>query len=226
MKTKLFALLILAVVTISTVGYATGSLNNGAKKNTRNAPKSAVSTPQQTPADETGMIDGAKHPELIPDHVAYSLLFRTISGNQNPEAKNRIRHYVRQMGLGKCPTCPKKAVSTGTDTDQDIDAFIATADEFQQRVGILDQQVIEIKKDNWPNPSPEVMTQLTQLQRQKEAIITDIVASLPSRLSAKGVEHLRLHVSERVKKHVKIKAKEGQANAPSVVLLSNDNSIR
>lgn len=224
MKTKLLALLILAVVTISTVGYATGSLNNGAMK-TKNVPKSAISTPQQTPADEPGMIDGAKHPELIPDQVAYSLLFRTISGNQDPEAKKRMRNYVRQMGLGKCPTCPK-ATATGTDTDQDIDAFIAAADEFQQRVGVLDRQVIEIKRNNWPNPSLEVMAQLTQLQRQKEAIIADIAASLPKRLSAKGVEHVRLHISERVKKHVEIKTKEGQANAPSVALLSSDNSTR
>jgi hypothetical protein len=68
------------------------------------------------------------------------------------------------------------------------------------------------------------MAQLTQLQRRKEAIITSIVASLPKRLSAKGVEHVRLHINKRVKKHVKMKTKEGETSTPSSALLSNNGA--
>ena len=221
MKKKVVALLIIVVVAISAVGYATELVNKGAVAagNAPKAFKSIGNIPHPKPLDEPGVIDGAKNPELIPDHIAYSLLFRTISGNQDPQAKGRIRNYVRQMGLGKCLTC-SKAASTGTDTDKDIDAFIAAADEFQQRVGELDRQAIEIKRNNWPNPSPAVMAQLTRLQHRKEAIIASIVASLPNRLSAKGVEHVRLHIDKRVKKHVKMKAKEAETSAPSLALLS------
>lgn len=151
------------------------------------------------------MIDGAKNPEKIPDQVAYSALFRFIAAHQTPEEKNSIRAYIRQMGLGK---------------DVDVDAVIAAADDFQQRIGTLDSRAAEIKDRHFfkdsagefhPNGSiatPEEHAQLKRLQQQKESIVNDIAASLSQRLSVEGTAKVHEHVTERIKRKIKISASQ------------------
>lgn len=233
MKPKVLVVLLLALA-ISSLGIVTATSKSVAENINKSTNGSALSAPKipvisrlQDLPDEPGVINGAKNPQLIPDQVAYSLLFRLVSGTQDAEAKKRIRSYVKQM-VGECSNCPGEEATRDKNKkkEQDTDAFITIANEFQQRVGVFDQQVIEIKKRNWPNPSPEVMAQLTQLQRQKEAIVDELMASLPKRLSSKGVDKVRSHISERVKRNVKMKLKDGQGNVPSLALLSGNNSTR
>src|SRR5436309_14200292 len=47
------------------------------------------------------VVDGAIHPELIPDRVAYRLYLVTVSEmpNASPEAKNRQLSYLANAGL-------------------------------------------------------------------------------------------------------------------------------
>lgn len=229
MKLKLLATSILAV-TIGTVGIVTAtsknlrrSTKNAPNESTTVAPEVSINKAPQRSADELGVINGAKNPDLIPDHVAFSLLFRVISGDQSAEAKQRMRHYVRQMGLGDqtCYACNGQKPPKDKGKDQEIDAFIAAADEFQQQVGVLDQQAAEIKKRGWP-PSPEAMTELTRLQQQKEAITREIVASLPRRLGTEGSNNVWKHVNERVKKKVRIRTNVGQSSTSPLALLSSN----
>lgn len=204
MKVKLLAILLLAVIISGTIGIVTGSSKDSGVSD---APRASANAAPQEPR---GTIDGARNPELIPDHVAYLLMFRFIAGGQTAGTRERIEPYIRQIGLGdqECSSCPRRR--NFEDRDADINALLAAADEFQQRVGALDNQVIEIKRRNWPNPSPEVMAQLTRLQRQKEAIVMEIMASLPGRLSAEGMDRLRVHINERVKRRIKMNARQGQ----------------
>src|SRR2546425_12698070 len=51
--------------------------------------------------DVPGTIDGAKNQELIPDHTAYSAIFRMLSDRHTKDETDRLRAYVQQMGLGK-----------------------------------------------------------------------------------------------------------------------------
>jgi len=229
MKAKSLAVLLLAI-SVSSVGIATATSNNTDRtvkkspdKNIVNAPIAPANQVHQEPADEPGVINGAKNPALIPDQVAFSLLFRVISGNQSAEAKRRIRHYVRQIGLGDqtCYACTGQKATKDKSKDREIDAFIAAADEFQQRVGALDQQATEIKKRSWP-PSPQAMAELTQLQQQKEEITREIVASLPRRLGAEGSNKVWKHVNERVKKKVRIRTNAGQGDASTLALLPSN----
>lgn len=200
MRRKLIALLLLMAVAASVTLFIAGAKPNGVKPLVNAAP---VAHKQQPPADEPGMVDGAKHPELIPDRVAYSLLFRVISGRRDAQAKARIRSYIRQFGTG-VKGCAESDCSKRMG-DSDVDALLAAADEFQQRVGALDQQAGEIKKNHWATRTPETMAQLAQLQRQKDAILAEIIASLPRRLSAGGLNRLRAHVEGRVKPRTKIR---------------------
>jgi hypothetical protein len=147
-------------------------------------------------------IDGAKNPELIADHIAYSALFRLLSNRSTGDEITRARAYVKQMGLGKqnCKVCPP-----GIDTaESDIDALLAAAEEFYQRIDVLDRQVAEIKDHTWPNPSTATMTQLAGLQKQREAVAVEVAASLVTRLTPVGMQRVRQHIQEHVKQRVKL----------------------
>lgn len=157
----------------------------------------------------------SNNPELIPDHVAYSLLFRFIGGIQDAGAKQRVRYYIRRVGLGNCHSCPGEGTPTNRGTEQDIDTFIAVADEFQQRVRSLDRQAFEIKKRFWTNLSPEVMAQLTLLQRQKETIVAEKIASLLQRLSSNGRNRVANFIKDELKKRIKINQRNAALNSSS-----------
>jgi hypothetical protein len=210
MKRRLF-FVSLCITAVGIAGIAAGTLRSHGYA--KSEPSTGINGPQQTHQvrpDNPGTINGAVNPELIPDQAAYSVLFRFIANRQTDDEKSRIRAYIRQMGLGdqKCRSCPLSSEPS----DKDIDALIAAAEVFQQRVGVLDRQVKEIKDRNWPNPSKEVMAQLTVLQRQKEVIVTEIVASLPGKLSADALEKVHRHTNERIKRKMKIVP--GPANPP------------
>jgi len=167
------------------------------------APQNHIDTSQQRSAS---MIDGAMNPELIPDHIAYSMLFRLIAGRETEGEKTRIRSYIRQMGL----------------EGADVDTLITAAEEFNQRVSVLDNQAAVIKNRHFfvnaegkPQPRGTVPTseehaQLDQLRRQKELVVIEIVTSLQSRLSPEGVARARQHVSGRMKRGIRMSARQAE----------------
>jgi hypothetical protein len=185
---KRFVFLLLAV-SIGAAAIATAT--SKAPKNHRSLSSAQQITRNEI--DEPGVINGSKHPEMIPDHVAYTLLFRLIANRRTEVEQKRILAYIQQMIFGE-----------GSSSDADVNALVAAAEEFQQRVGVLDLQAEEIKDHNQGDQSSVKIAQLKRLQRQKEAIIDEIVASLPGRLSKTGVEHVRWHVSEHVKRNAKL----------------------
>jgi acetylornithine deacetylase/succinyl-diaminopimelate desuccinylase-like protein len=188
-------LLALALV-ICTIGAVIGT--------SVSATRSKVEAPR--PVDSPNTIDGAKNPELIPDRVAYTLLFRLIANRQSEQQRINIRGYVRQMGLGmqRCKACPKPEGVKDADDDSDLYALIAAAEEFHERVSVLDKQAKEIREANRITPNPQMMPQLELLQREKEAIVDEIVASLPGRLSTDATEKVRSHIKDRVKAKIKM----------------------
>lgn len=200
---------LLLVIAIATLGLAAASSSKSLMDKESNAVQEApndlnsqqvVTQPQLE--DPPGIIDGAQNPEMIPDHIAYLMLFRLISNRPTAEDREGIRSYVRQMGLGKqdCTRCP----TAGSTEDVDIEALLSAADDFYQRISIIDQQTTEIKDRTWPNPTPDTLTQLNQLQSQKETLVADVVSSLPSRLSAEAVNKIRSHINGHVKQRVKL----------------------
>lgn len=205
MKLRLFATLVLVAV-ISNISIVIASSENVAENINETA--TPLINIDNAPMDLTSWreaINGNKNPETISDIAAFSLLFRFIAGNQDVEAKKRIRSYVKQIGLGKCKTCSIEA-NKDRGTEQDLNALIDAADEFQRRVTVLDSQAVEIKSKN--QPSPQVTAQLKQLQIQKEAVVTEIVASLFNKLTKTGIDKVRQHVIERVKKNSTSKSEQ------------------
>jgi hypothetical protein len=136
-------------------------------------------------------IDGATNPEMISDRVAYSMFLQLIWDHlktNETRDRQRLEGYFNMTTLGR----------------MDRDVLINVATLLQQRTAPLTQQAKEIKNRNFPNPSPEVMQQLTLLQRQREAITDELIATIPNRLSASGLQKLRRFTNEHVKRKVKI----------------------
>lgn len=157
-----------------------------------NSANKAPVTIEQQPVDELEMIDGAKNPEKISDQVAYSLFFRVICCRHDDEEKRQGRAYLRRLGLD----------------EMEIETLIAAGEEFDQRVGVLDIQAAEIQMRYHPDhlivPTPDERKQLKQLQKQKERITDEMVASLPTRLGAEGYAKVRQFVRETMKRKVKM----------------------
>jgi hypothetical protein len=217
MKVKMLVFLVLGSVGIAGIALAESSGDNLIVPTVIEKQK-AVSLPMVNRsglqfADKPGVINGAETPDLIPDAVAYSLMFRFISGDQSVLAKQRIRSYVTSFGMEDqhCGNCHDKMIN------RDIDTIIAAADEYQRRVSVLDSQAEQIKANNPQVIGTEAMAQLTQLQNQKDAMIAEIMASLPRHLSVKALSKLQSHINLRVKPRTKYKPDTFQSVKEPVV---------
>ncbi len=131
-------------------------------------------------------VEGRTHPELIPDAAANEMLFRLLSST-SPEEKKELRKstYLKSAGFG-----PAESV-----------AISNAAYEYKRQIASLDAEVDEIKNTHWPRPSPQIMTQLTEMQHQKEAIIARIVGALQSQLDQYEPAKFRTHIAEEVKRN-------------------------
>ncbi len=147
----------------------------------------AVSKAQQ---DRPGTINGAVNPELIPNRTAYTLLFRALTAAPDIAdlSRERERSFIANMGL----------------TGRPVDDLLVAAEDFRKQVSELDRQVADIKDRNWPNPSPAVMELLAELQKEKEAIVDTLVASLPNRLGHSAELKLRDHIENNFKRKIKL----------------------
>ncbi len=111
-----------------------------------------------------------------------------------PEAgdleKRRARAFARQAGL----------------TDEQGDKMMELARSYVDRIANLDLTAAELKNRHWPNPTPEVMSLLGQLQAEKDQIVASIVASLPAKLGNDAAFKLAQHVQNHVKPKTKVLA--------------------
>lgn len=96
MRRLTFLLLTAAIVGSMCFAIGTSGSNN----------MGAVSRPpiptasDQAQQDAPGIIKGADNPDSIPDHMAFSVIFRLLSNAQTDVEKQRARAYLRRLGLG------------------------------------------------------------------------------------------------------------------------------
>lgn len=205
MKLKLLAVLLVAACVaaagVSTANSTSVSENKAAPA--ESAPKVRAALPQ----DPEGTIDGAKNPEKISDRAAYSLLFRFLSGRKTEAEKNRARAYVRMVLRGA------GCVAPGASEEAHIDSILAAAEDFNRRVSVMDRQAKEVKGNRFDR-SPEKLSKLKGLQKQKDALVMEVVATLPGRLGPEVAEKLRGHMNSVFKRKMKIKPSK-QQGAPT-----------
>lgn len=187
---KLLLIFLLAIIgTVAGIIATIPKSNASVAGDTVEATKPVARTPQQSAI----VIDGAKNPEKIPDHIAYSLMFDLIAGRETETEKHRVRYYIKQIGLN----------------DGDVDTVINAAEEYYQRVSVLGNQAKKIKDRNHPvhdSLTVEEEKQLKQLDKQRKSIVRDVIASLLRSLSNEGVVEMREHIDGRVKRKTKMSA--------------------
>lgn len=125
-------------------------------------------------------IDGSVNPQEVPDVVAYSLLFRFLSGRKTKEEQRNALAYIRYKDIG------------------DPQQLLAVAEEYKAKIDDLQRRsmtVIAGKEQIIPST----------FEREKFAIVSDLIGSLPARLrNDNGFEKLRRHINEGIKPKVKI----------------------
>lgn len=202
MKVKLIALALIAAI-FGIIGIASTSSSKAESGSGGTAMPASSAKPVQQ--DLEGIIDGAKNPEKISDRIAYTLLFRFLSGRNTEAEKNRARSYLRQaLGCRDCGTGTTHAKRDFA-SDAEVGALLSIASEFEQRVSPLDHQAKDIKDDNKPQLTPNDRAKLKNLQRQKEAVVDALITSLPNRLGSNGAGKLQRYINEEMKPKVKIK---------------------
>ncbi len=202
MKLKLMAVLLIAAIA-STLAMTTASSNTSKDLAVAKAP-----TIMPLPQDPAGTTDGATQADMIPDRVAYSLLFRFLSGRHTEEEKNRARAYVRMI-FG-CKDCESQTEEQKAATAAEIEAFFSIASDFERNVGALDHQARETKGTPGTKLDKKAKDKLVNLKKQKDTFVDSLVASLPSRLGASGVAKLRRYIKEEFKKKIKMGPAPGQ----------------
>lgn len=146
--------------------------------------------------DPPGTIDGSKTPDLIPDHIAYTLVFRAIAEPENATEEQivRARAKIRSIGLN----------------DSESLTIIRLTARFRKAVESLDSQAVAIHKrathnDGKPSPfgpgSAEEQ-ELRSLSQQKTALALNRIQDLATELSAESVQRMRDFV-QRAKAQMK-----------------------
>jgi hypothetical protein len=132
------------------------------------------------------MVDGAAHPELIPDSVAYRLYLVAISTSQNPtEAdQQRQRVHVTRTGLA--------------DTDQQI--FIAILSDFRSKYDAL---VAEYNDSAKAAVARNETSDVHSLLKKLDDLVQSARDTIGARLSSRGAARLHSFVVSE-KKNMKV----------------------
>lgn len=139
--------------------------------------------------DPPGTIDGSKNPELIPDEVAYKMLFLVLFEPENATEAQKARQQakINQVGL----------------SEEDSVALLTVTAEFHRQMTAIDSQAAEVLKRNpSPHPASADWQLLAQLQKQKDQLVPNGIAALAAALSAEGTRKLLLHLPN-VKRGIK-----------------------
>lgn len=136
---------------------------------------------QAAGSDSPDTIDGAKHPELIPDDVAYRLVFLAIAEPENaPAARIALaRAKIAPAGLGA----------------DDTAAFLALLTAFRKQFDALNAQETDLLQRNFAvHPLSTVAEQLRGIRAQRAKLFAETIAALPARLSDEGMAKLEEHL--------------------------------
>jgi hypothetical protein len=139
----------------------------------RAAASAAGLGPQAEPALPPGAIDGAKNPELIPDDIAYKMLFLSIMEPQNPTDAQKARQEAKLRMIGL--------------SDDDKAGFLAKVGEFRDRLNDLGTQTQGILKAT-PKPARDSAEwqELSDIEQQTNTAVTDTVEALRAGLTQEG----------------------------------------
>ena len=147
----------------------------------QNTPVLRSAQGQAASGDPPDTIDGAKHPELIPDDVAYRLIFLAVA---EPEGAPADR-----IALARAKIAPARL------SEDDAVAFLTLLTAFRKQFDALNAQETDLLQSNFAvHPLSTVAEQLRGIRAQRAKLFADTVAAMPARLSEGGVAKLGEHL--------------------------------
>jgi hypothetical protein len=167
-------------------------------------PSGAAGQPPATPTANVQVlwsIDGATNPQSIPDVVAWRQFIGVLTshGSDMAAEERRRRSYLEHYFGPGCGSKPQVL------SDIEIDHVLQFVDDLALKLAGIHAQAAAIKG---PRPShqlsPGALSQLGELERQKNQLILDSVDSLPSLLGTGVADALKAHVLQHVKLHTKM----------------------
>jgi hypothetical protein len=146
--------------------------------------------PTPAVADPPGTIDGAKNPELIPDDVAYRLIFLAFAEPEDatPEQKARARGKINPIGF----------------SSDDADAFLQLLAQFYTGIAKIEAQLTQIyQRSPILSPNSTDAALVRDLLSQEAKLVANTIAALPATLSPEGVTQLQAYL-QQAKRGMKI----------------------
>jgi hypothetical protein len=183
------SLLVIALIIAIGVMPLVGS-GSGKSSNPNSASVMKKFQKKNVKPDPPGTIDGAQNPQAIPDHAAYGVVLRMLMPRQNSDFEER-----RALAW---------AQTAGLDYAAAIELY-AVATEFGRRIKPVDQQINEVKnRSTWPDPDEQTKKQLSELNKQKEQIVIELIASMPTKMGVAGAAQFQRVINEKIKRKMKI----------------------
>lgn len=142
--------------------------------------------------DSSNIVDGATHPELIPDSAAYRLYFVAVSEMPNPsgEAQQRQLSHLGRIGLG----------------DKDLQVLIETLNAFKAQYS---EMITEYNASATIADQAGAQPDLAGFVVRRDALVQSVRDKLKETLSAEGLAQLDAHIQSE-KKGMKVAAQEAQ----------------
>lgn len=137
-----------------------------------------------------GTVIGANSPHLIHDNIAYELFFLSLNrrGTARISDAERFSALAGKIGVSEAELWQVRHI----------------ADTYRQRVEPLNLQAKQLKDDNWPDPTPGVLSRLQYLQDEKDEIVRQVVSSLSTRLKPDTLNKVAQYVNTKVKHGIKL----------------------
>jgi len=173
-------LLVVAMFLTVLVGVSVSVWTRGGRSQAANQQVCAACTARSRPSvsvTPSDIIDGAKNPELIPDSIAYRLVFISVAGPAIPSLKDmdRQRAHLRDAGLRTA----------------EISRAAGLLAVFGDRYGDLVTQYNEsVQVANDSGEEPDLTTFLSQLDQLVESTREALAAAI----SPEAAKHLEAYV--------------------------------
>jgi hypothetical protein len=147
-------------------------------------PRHIVGSLQQKP-DPPGTINGATNPELVSDHIAWSVILGVIARQKTPEQKTRVRAYIRSLGVGRA-----KVQGNPGEQEADIDKLIGVAQEYETERDAIDTAAGFTAASHISLSAQDRAARVSGVKKQKEQLVAKKVARLSQDLTPGGYRAL------------------------------------
>ena len=196
-------------IAIAIVSTRASALPSDQRDPATRSPQRAQIVPPPHPATHTvPFLDGEKDPSLIPDDVANRLFLRMLMMSKMSQSAEKMqRSYIRQvLRIGAVLADPSHAShknencnahKDATPSEAEVDAVVRLIRSYEPRWRTIDRTRRALREKG------DIVGARAYL-KDRDALVKEVLASLPARVGEPNTLKLSLYVQKRFKKSTKI----------------------